>query len=358
MATKGFNGQWVAVLSRGKHTDNKGKVHDMDGDFIERVVANFTPDTHEPPVVIGHPVDNGPAYGWVRALRVNGDVLEAQFGDTDDTFEEMVKSGRFKKRSASLYLTPEAAPGGKAPALRHVGFLGAQPPAVKGLREITFGEGGASVFETDFNEGEGMKDGEFNEEQLAEGVFQRIKKFFTADPGKNDNPSPAAFSETQVKEMATAAANAAVETVKAEFTEKVTALETENAALKSSVAQLSDGSVRAEIIAFTERLGKAKFPPAFKEMGAVDFMERLATLPADQKLTVVSFTEQDGKTVETKTEVTPLKWFQDFMESMPSFVQFGEHFASLAAADNTDSSIDPARTAKINAELGIEGGAK
>ena len=50
-------------------------------------------------------------------------------------FEEMVQHSLFKKRSASFYRKPAGI------ELRHVGFLGAQPPDVKGLADMKFEEG-------------------------------------------------------------------------------------------------------------------------------------------------------------------------------------------------------------------------
>jgi hypothetical protein len=48
----------------------------------------------------------------------------------------MVKRGLFKKRSISLY--PDL-------TLRHIGFLGAMPPAIKGLADIKFRERGQTT---------------------------------------------------------------------------------------------------------------------------------------------------------------------------------------------------------------------
>ena len=52
-------------------------------------------------------------------------------------FTDWVAAGRYKKRSASFYTAdhPSNPTPGK-PYLRHVGFLGAQPPAVKGLADF------------------------------------------------------------------------------------------------------------------------------------------------------------------------------------------------------------------------------
>ena len=80
-------------------------------------------------------------------------------------FAEMVQAGRFPKRSAAFY------PDGR---LRHVGFLGAMPPAVKGLKNISFGnDDDAIAFEFDqpLKEESSMKFAEFFE------VFKIWKKF-------------------------------------------------------------------------------------------------------------------------------------------------------------------------------------
>lgn len=54
----------------------------------------------------------------------------------------MVRAGRYKKLSASLYAPDSPAnPSPGAWYLRHVGFLGAQPPAIKGLAPVNFAAG-------------------------------------------------------------------------------------------------------------------------------------------------------------------------------------------------------------------------
>ena len=66
----------------------------------------------------------------------------------DAAFAETVAAGRFKKIFASFY-SPDA-PANPVPGvyyLRHVGFLGAQPPAVTGLRSPEFADNEAGVVE-------------------------------------------------------------------------------------------------------------------------------------------------------------------------------------------------------------------
>ena len=108
---------------------------------LAQAVTAYDPNLHEAPAVIGHPKDNAPAYAWVKGLSLEGDTLKAELAQIDPEFSEMVQAGRFKKVSASFYL--EDSPHNPKPGklyLRHVGFLGAMPPAVKGLRNPEFSE--------------------------------------------------------------------------------------------------------------------------------------------------------------------------------------------------------------------------
>jgi hypothetical protein len=137
---KGFD-DWIPIFRGGQQTDSLGRKHDGD-QLIDRAVASFDAGRHEPPVCIGHPADNAPAWGWVEGLKKlpqqGGAFLMAKFRQVQPAFADMVKNGLFKKRSAAFY------PDG---SLRHVAFLGAAPPAVKGLADVAFTEETGSVFE-------------------------------------------------------------------------------------------------------------------------------------------------------------------------------------------------------------------
>ncbi len=129
---------WIAVFKTGRHTDSKGNEKTWTEGDLDRIAASYDARTHEAPVVIGHPRDNAPAYGWVEGLKRTGDTLWAKVKPTAAEFADWLKAGLFKKRSISLY--PDM-------TLRHVGFLGAMPPAVKGLPDFAFGGGEAAEME-------------------------------------------------------------------------------------------------------------------------------------------------------------------------------------------------------------------
>lgn len=108
---------------------------------------------HEAPLTVGHPQHDLPAYGWVQSLAYHEGDDEAAPGlyavpaQVNPAFADMVAAGAFKKISAAFY--PPDSPSNPSPGsyyLRHVGFLGAQPPAVKGLRNPAFSDAeGADV---------------------------------------------------------------------------------------------------------------------------------------------------------------------------------------------------------------------
>jgi hypothetical protein len=122
---------WIEIFRTGVYPEGTFTKEDLDV-----IARDYRPQVHEAPVVVGHPEHNKPAFGWVEALRREGNILLAKFKDVIPEFADMVRRGLFKKRSASFYM-PYLSPTGHW-YLRHVGFLGAAPPIVKGLQDIRF----------------------------------------------------------------------------------------------------------------------------------------------------------------------------------------------------------------------------
>ena len=130
--------KWIQIFKTGTHTDNAGNIKTWTESDLDSIVKQYNEGTYEAPVVIGHPVTNAPAYGWVEKLKRQGEFLLGKFKDVIPEFEEAVQQGLYKKRSISMY--PDL-------TLRHVGFLGAAPPSVKGLENIKFAEKENTVIE-------------------------------------------------------------------------------------------------------------------------------------------------------------------------------------------------------------------
>lgn len=125
----------IHIFKAGKHTDMNGNTQEYTQSDIRRIAKQYNEqvatDKHYAPIVIGHPATNAPAYGWIKKLHVKGGDLYAEPERVNPDFKKLVNSGAYRTRSAAFYAD------GK---LRHVGFLGACPPAIKGLEDFAFAE--------------------------------------------------------------------------------------------------------------------------------------------------------------------------------------------------------------------------
>ena len=134
--------QQIEIFRTGRHTDIHGVAREFTAADLDGIAASYDAAKHEAPLVVGHPRTDHPAWGWVKSLKRVGDRLIAIPDQVQAAFSEAVQSGAYKKISAALYSpadTHNPTPGRWH--LRHVGFLGAQPPAIKGLAGVAFGEG-------------------------------------------------------------------------------------------------------------------------------------------------------------------------------------------------------------------------
>jgi hypothetical protein len=125
---------WIQIFRIGNY---EGKLPIAPAD-LDAMVRNYDPTRHEAPLVLGHPDSDSPAVGWVEALRRMGDTLWAKVRQVAPELRQAVREGRFKKISMAIYRALEGVSG---PYLRHVGFLGAEIPAVKGMTPIRWSEG-------------------------------------------------------------------------------------------------------------------------------------------------------------------------------------------------------------------------
>lgn len=136
------------IFRTGNHTTSKGAELSFSDADLAAIAASYDPANYEAPIVVGHPKTNAPAYGWIRSVVVNGDRLIAIPDQVNADFSEMVRAGSFKTRSVALYRPDQA--GNPTPGqyhLRHVGFLGAEPPAVKGLKAVEFSDADGEAVE-------------------------------------------------------------------------------------------------------------------------------------------------------------------------------------------------------------------
>lgn len=131
----------IHIFKAGRQITAAGEVIQFtEGDLAASAKA-YDPKRHEAPFVIGHPKTDDPAKGWVHALSHTDRGLFALPDRIDPAFAEQVNRRDYGKVSAKFY-RPDS-PRNPVPGvwyLRHVGLLGAEPPAVKGLDDPAFSE--------------------------------------------------------------------------------------------------------------------------------------------------------------------------------------------------------------------------
>ncbi len=186
---------WFEIFRAGKHTDSKGNKRDWTENDLDKIAGSYDPASHEAPAVIGHPESNAPAYGWVEGVKREGAKLFAKLKQVEPQFARMVEAGRFKKRSISV---------GPDMGLRHIGFLGAKAPAVKGLKDFKHDNETSEIYEFNEKGGDDMsKDLEkkLEDEKAAREAAEKKLKEFEADKKKREAEFAAAEEKRKRKEI-------------------------------------------------------------------------------------------------------------------------------------------------------------
>lgn len=113
----------------------------VDSAMLDDMVSSFNSlapvGGFDVPIKLGHNKRIGePAFGWVQNLRREGDVVLADFMDMDPVIVEQVEQKRYNAVSVEIW--PEVEYGGKTftNVLGGIALLGAEWPAVKGLKRL------------------------------------------------------------------------------------------------------------------------------------------------------------------------------------------------------------------------------
>lgn len=225
----------IEIFRAGTHTDSNGVEHVFSADDIRELVEGYDPENAPAPLVLGHPKDNDPAYGWASrfSLRDNGTVSLDDASQVEPQFSELLKAGRYKKVSVSIF--PRNAPSNPTPGklyVRHIGFLGATAPAVSGLKPINHA-GADEAIEI-----------EFSAESEDSGMLSRIVRALVPHLRKELTPTD---DQQDPTDMAT-------EQEFAELQEQLKAQKDEVARLKKEAADLAESARRTAAQDFAESL--------------------------------------------------------------------------------------------------------
>lgn len=328
----------IEFFKPGKHVDVNGKSVNITADHLRATAAAYNPSLHDAPLVVGHPKIDAPAYGWVKAVQFNEQTqrLEAIPHQVDAEFAELVNDGKYKKVSGSFYL-PDS-PGNPVPGVyypKHIGFLGATPPAVKGLKSVSFADDNEGVVEfADWDQMtiaglfRSLRDWIISKDgiEAADGILPtyQIESLQINAAQDDEKPRNISFSETsEPGEPMTPQEQAQMDALKAQ----VQTLTTENQTLTTQVASFAEAqkqNLHLGHVSFAEGLIKAgKLLPADKD-ATVAMLDQLAGNES-----TVEFGEGDGKQSQT-----PLAIYKAQLEKAPVLVNFGEHAGAGGDADD------------------------
>jgi hypothetical protein len=126
----------LTLLATGVYPLSKDEQVRFDESALGRIagVFNDMKPARPAPVVIGHPIDDMPSYGTVNFLRVIDGSLIGYTENLSENFRRGMDQGLYP-RYAAQFFGPDN-PDNPVPGtwfLKHVGFMGPVPPAVRGF---------------------------------------------------------------------------------------------------------------------------------------------------------------------------------------------------------------------------------
>ncbi|MBI4835918.1 MAG: hypothetical protein HY817_01525 [Candidatus Abawacabacteria bacterium] len=297
--TKGIQG-WISLFKTGTHTSSNGvtKIYnDKDLESIEQKY-NSNRDKHEAPVVIGHPEENAPAWGWLEAVKKEGAVLKGKLKQVAPEFAQAVIEGRFKKRSVKM--SPKY-------GIEHVGFLGAALPAVEGLQDIEFksNQDDNDIFEFDSSD-ETFEFSSYKGDSSMIIDAEKLKKL--------QEENEAMKKKIQVLEVENKTSE------DQQFSKKLDDLEKENAELKQKAAKMEQESKRKGCEEFCASIPE-QITPKNKDK-VVDF------LMAFDNAGDYEFSQGGKKSLAEE--------FKTFLKEQPKAVDFNEYTNKGKAAGKVE----------------------
>lgn len=323
--------QRIHVFRAGAHTPMSGEQIAFAASDLAATARAYDPAKHEAPIVVGHPRLDAPAYGWIGQLTAEDGDLYATPKQVEPQFAELVKKGRFKKVSVAFWKPDHPSnPTPGAYYLKHVGFLGATAPAVKGLKPIEFAADDADTLTVEFGDMSGWRLGRLLSDIAA--LFRGVRDHLVARDGVEEADkvlggdrvqriaeeaarmqaepavAPAAsFADPPVQSPALTQENTRV--TEQDLAARERAIADREAAFAAREAEQR----RAEDAAFVAALVQAGRLPQGLAPRVVAFMGALA---AEGE---VAFAEGSRSVTETPREA-----FRALMSGLPPVVAFGE----------------------------------
>ncbi|EIE0786110.1 hypothetical protein LCV08_000584 [Salmonella enterica] len=347
----------LAVFAPGTHTAMDGRTITFTPEDCIDLANSYDPSVSEAPFVIGHPSLTAPAYGWAERLEYRDGIVYAVPRQVNPAFAEAFNAGSYKKRSLSIY-QPDS-PGNPKPGhfyARHVGFLGAVPPGVKGLPDAQFAEASgdngplefalpweadnlASLFQS-------IRDWVIQETTIeqADSIIPqwRIQSILDSATDECKSISPLAYAEETNVDP-----NKKTSSMAADFTEREAALAVREARLAAEeevarTRQLEEK--RTATVAFADGLVKGGGILPRQKTAIVEVLMNLPQEP-------LSFSEG-----ETTISQSPEALLREILSTKPAVVNFSEKTGTAdAPVDFADASALATAAQNYQAEQAKQG---
>ena len=352
--------EWIKVLRTGSFTDRHGVPVIITTDRIDNIVKKYNPELSETPLVIGHPKNDDPAFGWVDSFKRAGEFLLAKPKQVVQEFSEAVNAGRYKYVSCALR---------DDDTVRHVGFLGAEPPAVKGLGSVSLSEG-ESFTEIELSEYNVWMEKSILRQMT--GMFARLRDLFVEKYGADtadkittfddlsniqrniDNLEETPTNDVQMfsenktgdsivsKAVEKEGQNADQSAKVAELSEEITRLKTEAAARDKTIADAAKAATTREFGEFCNVLvTKGVLTPAVKTI-ACELSEVLSGVTTD-----IELSEADGKT----SKRSPVDHLKALLNSLPKAIELSEVATKGKVAPTAVDATNPEAISKAAKEF-------
>ena len=360
----------VHIFKPGRWTTMGGETIEFSEADLRATAAAFNPALSKAPIVIGHPATDDPAQGWVASLSASARGLFAVPAQVDPAFAQAANAGRYGTVSAKFYRPTDASnPVPGVWYLRHVGVLGAQSPAVKGLDSPAFAGADNDDGCVCFQEGIAFSAWE---DQTNASLWRRMRDWLIGDKGQTvaDEVLPGYLvqsleqaAQDELRESLTKQADpeatvwrAAQPAAFSDPTPVVTetphvtpeekaALLLRNTELEGQLAQLHAAQAAAQ--------------SAQTHAAHVAFCEDLAAqarlLPASQALAVATLDHLAAQAEpvqfgEAGAQAPLLDGFKAFLTALPAQVSFGEHATHDRAAGGAAVDLNDAEAISAQAK--------
>lgn len=334
----------IDLFRAGTRTALSGEQVTITAADLVASAAAYDPALRAAPLVIGHPKIEDPAYGWVKELQADGGRLVAIPEQVEAQFALIVNEGRYRNVSAEFY--KPTSPSNPKPGvwyLKHIGFLGAAPPAVEGLRPVSFAAGDGETVAFAWSD------------RVAARLFRSLRDWFLAahDQETADRVLPSwdvdALQEEVLREELLDNRGAGRQVGFATPTnEKDVVMTTPTPAELAELERL-----RSENAAFAAAANKRR------EDADKTFLDRMvaeARVPAGHRDQVAAFMARldDAETVafagEGQSKVSEHAWFQGFLGALAPSVAFGEMPGTRGPAKEPDQQAVITAARKYQAE--------